>query len=342
MVTPTKEEIERRAKEIWFNEQFKNGIMNPNNPEIGELKECGAWSQAVSELMRDNYKAQVESKDYMENFDNFQFDVKEALDSGVYTCGTRGSGKTDLNVYIAEKLMNEGITVLVFDPSQDWQKRSNIPNFLTVQPCTAITIPNESMIYDLSLLTLDQARNFVENFNRELFNYQVRSDAKQWFFCIYEEAHQYFYQGCLRSKNMQYTVRLLTQGRNYKISMALITQFSSNVDKNAIKCMTQRFFGLSNEPNDLEYLKAFLGSQVETLKTLENGSFIYYNRGKISKISIEPYENPTPKTQISTKPIEPIQPLPKQQADSVKATVSLIQFCLWLLVILIALGQLRG
>jgi hypothetical protein len=43
MTTPKREMIIQRATEIWYEDCFKSGIMNPNTPEIEELKECGAW-----------------------------------------------------------------------------------------------------------------------------------------------------------------------------------------------------------------------------------------------------------------------------------------------------------
>jgi DNA helicase HerA-like ATPase len=172
----------------------------------------------------------------------------------------------------------------------------------------AITIPNESMIYDLSTITLSQQREFVERFNRTLVESQIRSTKEQWYFCIFEEAHTYFYQGSMRSTAMQYTVRALTQGRNFRISMSLVTQFSSMLDKDTMKFMVQRYFGASNEPNDVSYLKGFLNKQAQELKTLNSGEFLYFNKGKISKVSIEPYESNVRKTQIQIPEPEATQP----------------------------------
>jgi DNA helicase HerA-like ATPase len=141
---------------------------------------------------------------------------------------------------LADELIKSGVIVLCFDPSCDWIQRSSIQRYVTVRSYTAIEVPTESQIYDLTALTLKQQKEFVESFNRALFDYQI-THGSSWYFCIYEEAHQYFQQGCLRSNNMQYSVRLLTQGRNFKISMALITQFGAMLDKDAMKFMEQRF-----------------------------------------------------------------------------------------------------
>jgi DNA helicase HerA-like ATPase len=213
--------------------------------------------------------------------------------------------------------MKEGVIVLVFDPSMDWLRRSSVSKYTTVRSYTIISIPTESIIYDLSLLTPSQQREFVERFNRALVEYQISSTKEKWYFCIFEEAHTYFYQGSMRSKTMQYTVRALTQGRNFKISMALVTQFSSMLDKDTMKFMVQRYFGVSNEPNDVGYLRGFLGKDADQLKTLDNGSFLYFHKGKISKLSIQPYESKTPKMQIKIPQSTPIEPTkPKEQISA--------------------------
>ena len=307
MATPRKSEILLKATELFHNERCKNG--DPafaTSPTMEELSENGFLQTARSMLMTDQYRSQVEGKDYMENLENFNFDISEALQNGIYTVGTRGCGKSDLNMMLAERLMKQGVIVLVFDPSMDWLKRSNVSKYVTVQPFTPITIPTESMIYDLSLLTLPEQKSYVERFNRTLFEHQIQND-NQWYFCIYEEAHQYFPQGCLRANAFQYSVRLLTQGRNFRISMALVTQFSSMLDKDTLKFMQQRFFGASNEPNDISYLKGFLGKHAQELKTLDSGEFLYFNKGKISKVGIEPYECENTKIEITIPQSAPIE-----------------------------------
>jgi len=344
MTTPKKSEIIEKAIELWRTDQLKSGSMQlaQLNPEIEELREGGYLSSAQSELMMSLERKHAEFKDYAdhtENFDDFSIDVAEALQNGIYTVGSRGCGKSDLNMYVADQLMKEGIIVLVFDPSMDWLKRSNVQKYITVQPYTTISIPSESTIFDLSIITPLQQREFVERFNHALFEYQIHN-GNQWYFCIYEEACQYFPQGCLRAKNMQYSVRLLTQGRNFKISMALITQFSSMVDKDCMKYMDQRFFGVTNEKNDIEYLKVFLGKNTQELKSLDNGRFFYFNKGKISKVSIEPYESNIHKQQISIPQLTPIEPLKLKTQDTAKALSSLAIAFLWFMAIIYALSAM--
>ena len=323
MTTPKKEQIIEKARELYVQDCYKRGCpeLANVNPEDSELAENGFVTVAISELMRDESKAEsAEWKGYnekLENSNDLNFDVQEALANGVYTCGTRNTGKSDLNMKLADIMRCNDVIVLVFDPSMDWLKRSGIQKYLTVQPFTPTTIPTESIIYDLSLLTLSEQKGYVERFNRALFEYQI-NNGSHWYFCIFEEAHQYFPQGCLRAKAFQYSVRLLTQGRNFRISMALITQFSSMLDKDTLKFMQQRFFGASNEPNDLRYLQGFLGKDANQLKTLDNGCFFYFHKGTLSKVHIETYESGIAKTQIVIPQPKLAQPIkPKQETNIV-------------------------
>jgi hypothetical protein len=328
MTCPNKAQIVEKAIELFHKERFRNGDPCFSvTPTTEELSENGFIQTARSMLMTDQYRSQVEGKDYVENLEDFTFDVSEALQNGIYTVGTRGCGKSDLNMYVAQKLMSEGIIVLVFDPSVDWIKRSNVSKYVTVQPFAPITIPTESIIYDVSLLTPPQQREFVERFNRALVEYQISNTKEKWYFCIFEEAHTYFYQGSLKSTAMQYTVRALTQGRNFRISMALITQFSSMLDKDSMKFMVQRYFGVSNEPNDVSYLKGFLNKHVQELKTLDSGEFLYFNKGKISKVHIESFKSEVRKTQIVIPEPERTEPIKINQS----ATIALARFGVFVL-----------
>jgi len=343
MVTPNRKAILERAKELWHETRFRKGDPSFSiEPELDELREEGFLSAAQSTLMRDQAKAEAEQYfDYDQlNVSNFSLDVDEALQNGTYTCGTKGTGKTDLNMMIADRLMQHGVTVIVFDPTQDWQKRGSIPNYVVVKPYSIIEIPKQNMIYDLSLLTPQQQQKVVEDFNRRLFDYQVHDVLRKWIFVIYEEAHQYFRQGCMRAKNMQFSVRLLTQGRNYQIGVGMITQFSSLIDKDAMKYMMQRFIGASNEPNDVAYLKGFLGKHVDRLKTLKNGEFLLYHRGSVKLLEIEPYESNIAKTEVKPTELEPIEPIPtKQHQDNTEALASFAMLLIWLAILAIALSQ---
>jgi hypothetical protein len=142
----------------------------------------------------------------------------------------------------------------------------------------------------------------------------------------------------MRSKLYQNTVRVMTQGRNFKVRFMCITQFAALIDKNAMRYMKQRYFGYTDEPNDVDYIARIVGkNEAEKLQSLDVGEFVYFNRGKLSKIQIKPYENSTVKKQIvipETKPIAPVPKITQPQSDYkplLKAAVVRFLGLLWLL-----------
>ena len=98
---PTRAEVIQRAQELYFTEQYRSGIMQPNTPEDSELLEGGFYHTALSELMCDSPSRAVEQySDYIEQCENlekkFIFDIETALTQGTTICGNRGTGKTSL------------------------------------------------------------------------------------------------------------------------------------------------------------------------------------------------------------------------------------------------------
>lgn len=84
---------------------------------------------------------------------------------------------------------------------------------------------------------------------------------------------------------------VVTEGRGYNIRFGCITQFASMLDKNALRYMRQRFFGATDELNDVNYIEGFIGDKAEELKTLKAGQFIYSHPAKniLRKIQIKPH-----------------------------------------------------
>lgn len=271
------------------------------------------------------------------------FDLQEALRSGLYCAGTTGTGKTDIGMYAASLLMKYGVTVLVFDSSQDWLNRSSILHYRTLASSFIDKIPEHSIIYDISHLTIRQQQELVERFCKILMRYQatIPDQERRQYFLVFEEAHTYFPEGCMRAKRLQNTVKMMTQGRNFKVRFMAITQFSSLIDKTAMRYMTQRFLGNSNEPNDVAYLRKIIGKYAEQLGSLRNGEFLYYNRGNVKRIQIKPFETTKQPIQIKIPQRIPEQPIKKepQQDNNAKAVTSLIIAILWFLAILIAASQ---
>jgi hypothetical protein len=335
MTTPKREQILQLAKELYFNDMAKSGIQNFNNPEPNELVESGYVASARSELMRDQYRSQIENKDYVENLADFQLDLNEAMQTTTFISGSRGVGKSDIAMRIVEQLTNEGVICITFDSSLDWLKRSSIQKYTTVKPYAELPIPCENMIFDLSLLTPSEQQVIVERFSKKLFESQIQNMANKYYL-VFEESQLYFPLNSIRAKRYQHTTRVLTVGRNVGISICAISQFPSLIDCELRKNAQQIYIGCSSEPNTLAYWKGVLGKNADQLKDLQNGEFLYYCRNKLSKIQIEAYENRTAKTHIAiSEPI--IQPIKPKQNYNNTAMLNLIVAFMWFFAIVLAL-----
>lgn len=308
---PKREEILAHARELFFQQSYRSGIQNVNNPEDSELLEGGFYQQAVSELMTSVERKNEKWINTVSENSDFTVDVQQLFESNALVLGSRHTGKSDIAMMISDKVMLEKAVVVVFDPSLDWIARSSIPRVMKVEPYSVLDVPCESTIFDISLLSPSQQQRTVENFSEKLFQSQASNPERKACVVIFEEAHTYFYQGCMRSKNLANCVRVLSVGRNVSIGCVLISQFASMLDKFAIKHSTsQAWFGFTREPNDLNYLKQILGSDVKELSKLKDGQFLYLTRKGLSKINIEPYQSVIQKQQITIP--EP-QPLPTNE-----------------------------
>ena len=276
------------------------------------------------------------------------FDSQEAMKSGVYASGTTGVGKSDVLMEIAERLMKEGVIVVVFDPTQDWQNRSSIPIYYSDMPIESFI--EQSRIYDFSKLTVEQKQNSVEFFNKQIIRHQAElpENKRKKYFIIFEEAHTYFPQGCMTAKRYQNTVQLMTQGRNFNVRFACITQFSALIDKNAMRYMRQRYFGSTDEPNDFEYVLRFFPKNkrdeiAEEIVRLKAGQFIYKNGHKTELMQIQPYKCDTKPKLIATSNPSPAPPntiiKPHKEGAGAKAIATLLMMFLWFIMIMYALSR---
>jgi len=316
---PKKLEIERRARELYVQDCYRKGVpeLSDLNPEVDELKQNGFWNVAVSELMTGTERKNEQwlNVDFPENF---SVDVDLLFDSGGLILGSKHVGKSDVAMLIADKCMEKYAIVICFDPSLDWITRSSIRQYAKVDSHTVLDVPKESVIYDVSLCSPQEQQKIMENFTRKLFEYQAQTENRKQYLLILEEAHTYFYQGCMRSKNLMNVVKLASVGRNVQIATLLLSQFSSALDKYLIKHNTsQVWLGYTREPNDIRYLRQIIGESVSELPKLSDGTFLYLTRDNLQKIAIEPYECNTAKTQIFSKipQLEPLKPI-QQKANS--------------------------
>jgi hypothetical protein len=304
----------------------KSGIQNFNTPEPNELAESGYISSAKSELMRDSYRNIENNKDYVDFPENFSIDLKQLFESNALVLGSRHTGKSDVGMMIADKCMEKGSIVVCFDPSQDWQNRSSIPQYQTLTIPFITTIPIKSTTFDISLLSPNESQKLVESFCGKLFRQQAETSDRKKYLVVFEESHTYFPQGCMKAKAYQNTIKMLSVGRNLDVSVLLISQFASMLDKFAVKhSVSQTYLGFTKEFNDLKYLRSLLGSNVEQLTKLNDGEFLYLTRSGIQKIAIQPFENTTRKQQIFSKipQLEPLKPIPQANSNGVIELIKL-------------------
>ena len=299
MTTPHKEAILEKAKELFMENSVKNGIP-AISPTESELRESGFISAAKSQLMQDRNRSAIE--EYFPNEDRFnasgfRFDVKEATKTGFYVSGTSGIGKSDIAMNAAKELMKHGVSVVVFDSTMDWIERSNIPSYITVKPNVqfSFALDGRSFIFDIHLLNPDQRLELLEYFSGVLYRHQafrLKNERKK-FIVILEESQTFLYQGVMRSVKTRNIRMLLSEGRNFNVRFGSITQFSSMLDKDAMKFMKQRYVGWTDEPNDIVYVTNMMGGYKERVKSLRAGQFLYKHGNDVSMIEIEPYASDT-------------------------------------------------
>lgn len=254
------------------------------------------------------------------------FNPTEALKSGVYVSATTGHGKSDLAMNHADQLIKEGVTVVVFDATMDWIKRSSIPHYVTVQleQYFQYSLDVGSLIFDMSLLNAEQQKRLVKMVCTEIWRHQVEKarrdeldpeNPKDWIYIVFEEGHIYFPQGCMRSKDYAEMVQIATGGRNYNIRFEIVVQFASMVDKDVMKYMRQRYFGYTDEPNDQNYVTNFLGtnrqreSYEQKLMNLKAGEFLYKHGREVKPIYNPIYEGD------GAKPLPPL--VPSMQVEAI-------------------------
>jgi len=299
MTTPTKEQIRERATELFNN---SNRHLPSISPEDSELKENGLWFEARNELMRDTARSQQLS--YVEEMANelgfelqkpsklakqnkpsdFEIDVNEALRSGVFICGGKGTTKTNLAKIITDKLLRLGYVVKVFDISKAWLK-SSIPYVyeITTNVRTNIDL-YRSVIFDLSRLLPKDAKRFISLILAAEWDMQVKLDEyqRQWIVYVFEETQMLTPQGSLRSNEAQQTLRLMTTGRNYNLGYIAITQRPALCDTSVFELTFQKYFARMNGENDLRKVANYIGAKAYYLEKLRLGEF-FYDKGSETK-----------------------------------------------------------
>lgn len=217
------------------------------------------------------------------------FNQKEAMASGISVLGGRQCGKSTLAMALTDIIQKQAI-VYVVDPSTAWLTRKKDFNALTIpEPTThsvTLTWNFKNTVFDVSQLGPEQQRDFTELLAKATMQTQISlpQQARTQVFVWLEEAHNSLPNWIFQSKRMPELKRLITVGANFNVSFGLITQFAAEVSKLPIKATQQRYFGLTSEPNDIRYIRNFIGKeQAEQLKNLDTGEFFYSYRSTLTR-----------------------------------------------------------
>ena len=287
---------------------------------------------------------------------SFPINVEEALKSGVYCSGTTGTGKSDIGMYIVDEmkeyvkehyielgLTKPEIMFIVFDPTQDWLTRSSLDYVFDPKNPDTTNIwksTTKNFIFDTSMMDDHEQQQFIEQFCDTIMDVwaSLKPEQRKPVFIIFEEAHTVFGEGQIRSKRLRHTRRMMTQGRNFNIRFMCITQFAAMIDKNAMRYMKQRYFGSTDEPNDVEYIVKFFPKAMKdyaekTLRQMQAGEFLYKNGYDFDQFKIAPYHSEkTPKRfewnpdhfGMRQVPAAPPKPTPSPQANNALAKAIVI------------------
>jgi energy-coupling factor transporter ATP-binding protein EcfA2 len=317
MTTANKAQIVQKAIEIWKNDLYKHGYdqLAQNNPTEEELSENGFIQTAKSMLMRDNHKAYVESE-FVDVPQDFYFDVELGLEQGTFVSGGRGCGKSSLTKTMVDVFLKQGYVIKVFDNSQTW-RRSSIANLAIIKPYGKFEPQyDQSYVFDISMLSLEQQKSFIENIVDNDFNYtaSLNENERNWRIYVFEEA-ELLIGTYDHSKTI---LRLVATGRNLKLSHIAVAQRFAMVSTNLISLCGQLYLGMMHEQNDLKKAYNWLGNNTKELRKLDVGEFVRYSKGNVAKMTAELFATETKPKLISVES-KPIFPQPTKAKEQINA-----------------------
>lgn len=340
MTTPRREAIYEEAKRLYFEHEARSGQLCEINPTSEELLESGFTHVAVSNLMSNpetiyGITKTTKSKKEELKTETFDIDVEEALRSGVFIAGGKGTTKSNLAKTIVHKLMLKGVVVKVFDISKVWL-RSSVPYFFTIKGSCKITNNlYDSVVYDLSRLTPRQAKRFIGQVLEQEWSNQVNLSERQrkWIVYVFEECQMLIPQGQLRSYEAQQVLRVLTVGRNYQIGYLAVTQRPALADTSVFELTYQKFFSRMDGQNDLRKVSAYVGDKAYDLEKLGLGEFLYDKGNTTKKICTSEFRSQSTPQELDT--VSTIHAGAKPRAEVVNVVLSLASAFVFFLILLV-------
>jgi len=297
MTTPTKQEIENKARELYFKDERDQYI----TPTSEELVESGYTHQAKCQLMRDQEKHEVMT--YLEQMANEYgyeltkikseycseletFPIPIIMKEGCIIVGGRGCGKSNLGKLLVQQALACRIQVKVIDSSLAW-KNYPLPK-IKVRKGKIMCKPNA--IYDLSRLSVIEMREFVTAMIAEDTMRAIKlTDLGVSVPLLYvlEEVQNLVFPNTLRMLKYQEVSRFTTQGRNFNLSYVGLTQRLSSVDTNLVEISGVKFWFKLEGENNLRKARAWLNKyETWNLRNLEIGQcYVQYN-GKVKLVRL--------------------------------------------------------
>jgi len=306
MATPTTEQIREKALELWH-----LGLpISKINPTDEELRENGTWRKATIALMSSKpeklpkslMSSQSESEDRLSRISDLEdFPISQVMKEGCFVCGTRGSGKSNLAKQIVRRVLGCKIGVKVFDPSLSW-KDFPLPRIKVKAIGSSLCKPDS--IYDLSRLSVLEARNFVmammkEDLSRAIDLTDLNASVPMLY--VLEEVQNLIPSNSLRTFKFLEISRFITQGRNFGLSFLGITQRLSSVDVNLVEISGLKFWLRQSGENNLRKARNYLDKcSVLLLRDLDTGTCFKQSGSEIDLVRLPLWNKPlTLKTEVS-------------------------------------------
>lgn len=178
----------------------------------------------------------------------------------VFVCGMKGQGKTYLAQKIAREAYSAGRRVIVISPQRD----ISIPGAAVIEsrsyPWERLAGRSAVVYPEDDQLSLDAVR----------FAWEVQADPVRPLWLVIDEI-----QALLSPHRPDPLLRrVIWYGRHRMISIVGVCQRPAQVNKDLLALADQKIMFRIEEPNDLAYLRKYVGSAADRLNSLAPRKFV--------------------------------------------------------------------
>jgi len=286
--TPNKSEIEAKAVEDFFKDQYQKGFKTSITPEASELKESGYWNEAKDSLMRNEEGQFLDYIEKVANENGYEltkskeatqycqdlepYPISLIMKEGCFCVGGRGSGKSNLLKLLTREALRIGVKVKVIDSTLTW-KNFGLPVVKIRRKGSVRCSLNQ--VYDVSRLSVLEIRSFVkEMMTRDFEEGIALTDIGHKIPLLYviEESQNVILPNSLRTLKFQEVSRFVTQGRNFHLSYLCSTQRLASTDTSLVEISGVKYWFKLEGQNNLAKARAWLPKfTVFRLRDLEVG-----------------------------------------------------------------------